>query len=193
MADQENTSCDPEELTRERARYWLRAAEWSAWEASALLQGCDPRAFLIPEANGATHRFTIDAGRWGEWEWSARDLLEDIRHVHRAAELEQWDTWTPEQWLGAARKARVTVPTVLANAFGTPIGAGDKPLRPTERKTLLLIIEALARHANINTARHEAAGAKIERLTDLIGAHVDAGTIARHLKGIPDAIEARAR
>ncbi|EXJ14860.1 hypothetical protein D779_2066 [Imhoffiella purpurea] len=66
-------------------------------------------------------------------------------------------------------------------------------MREIERRTLLVVIEALARHAKIDTGRHEAAGAIIERLTDEIGAHVDSGTIARHLKKIPDALEARTK
>ncbi|WP_373508281.1 hypothetical protein [Thiocapsa sp.] len=74
-----------------------------------------------------------------------------------------------------------------------PVNPIDKPLGEVERRTLLTIIAALAQHAKIETARHEAAGVIIARLTDAIGAHVDAGTIARHLKKIPDAIEARAK
>ena len=192
MAAQNNT-CDPDELTPERARFWLRAAEWSPWEASALLQGGDPRAFLIPESNGATHVFMIDRERWGRWDYSGRDLLEEIRHVHSASDLKHWYTWTPEQWLGAARKAGIAVPAALVDAFGAPACTQGKPLHPTERQTLLLIVAALAQHAGIDIARHEAAGATIEKLTDQIGAHVDSGTIARHLKKIHDAIEARAK
>lgn len=78
-------------------------------------------------------------------------------------------------------------------AMKTRLEALDKPLGAVERRTLLALIEALARHAGIDTARHEAAGVTIERLTDAIGAHVDSGTIARHLKKIPDAVETRAK
>ncbi|EGV28073.1 hypothetical protein ThidrDRAFT_4105 [Thiorhodococcus drewsii AZ1] len=73
------------------------------------------------------------------------------------------------------------------------VGQLDKPLREIERRTLLTIIEALAQHAKIDTTHHEAAGTTIAKLTDEIGAHVDSGTIARHLKKIPDAIEARTK
>lgn len=69
----------------------------------------------------------------------------------------------------------------------------EKPLHTTERKTLLIIIEALSRHANIDTSHHESAGVTIQSLTDDISCHVAAGTIARHLKLIPDAIKDRRR
>lgn len=74
-----------------------------------------------------------------------------------------------------------------------PVNPLDKPLRDVERRTLLTIIAALAQDAKIDITHYEAAGAVIEKLTDEIGAHVDAGTIARHLKKIPDALEARAK
>ncbi|AFL74308.1 hypothetical protein [Thiocystis violascens] len=67
----------------------------------------------------------------------------------------------------------------------------DRPLRNIERQTLLIIIAALASEAKIDITRHEAAGSVIEKLTDELGSHLDAGTIARHLKRCPEAINDR--
>lgn len=69
----------------------------------------------------------------------------------------------------------------------------DKALDARERATLLVIIEALAREAKIDTSRHEAAGVTIAALVDQMGARVDDSTIARHLKRIPAALEAKAK
>lgn len=67
----------------------------------------------------------------------------------------------------------------------------DKPLRTTERNTLLTIIAALAKAAKINIDDHGRAAVSVEDLTDKLGAHVSKRAIEEHLKKIPDALETR--
>ena len=75
-------------------------------------------------------------------------------------------------------------------SFGKP-KTKDKPLTTTERKTLLTIIAALAKKANINVNNPGKESVYIEGLTDELGAHVAKRTIEEHLKKIPDALETR--
>jgi hypothetical protein len=97
------------------------------------------------------------------------------------------------QWIEAARKAVLPIPAELAGALPPVKPPMDKPLREVERRTLLTIIAALARHARIDTDHPEAAGVAIAKMTDEIGAPVDSNTIARHLRKIPDAVEIRTK
>ena len=69
----------------------------------------------------------------------------------------------------------------------------DKPLRERERATLLTIIAALARAADIDISKASKAGAIIEAQTDKLGVRVSARAIEDHLKRIPDALERRGK
>ncbi len=69
----------------------------------------------------------------------------------------------------------------------------ESPLRQRERATLLTIIAALARQANIEVAEPFKAADIIENLTGEIGARIPARTIAEHLKRIPEAVERRGK
>ena len=69
----------------------------------------------------------------------------------------------------------------------------DKPLRERERATLLTIIAALARAADIDISKASKAGAIIEAQIDQLGARVSGQTIEIHLKRIPDALERRSK
>lgn len=66
----------------------------------------------------------------------------------------------------------------------------DKPVETRERGTLLTIIAALCKHTKI---KHEQRGAaqRIREMTEVIGARIDDGTIAKVLAQIPDALESR--
>lgn len=66
----------------------------------------------------------------------------------------------------------------------------DKGLSTTERNTLLTIIAALCKHSRIDP-KERGVPQRIMKMTDDLGAHVDDGTIIRHLKSIPDALESR--
>ena len=67
----------------------------------------------------------------------------------------------------------------------------DKPLMTRERATLLTIIAALARAADIDILKASKAGDTIEALTVELRARVSARAIEDHLKRIPDALERR--
>jgi hypothetical protein len=170
----------PSTLTAEGARYWLRAAEWHSTNAAFLLSGINPNGFDASEALTDEEESLIES------------VLGEITHVEGSLALLGWDSWTPMQWIEAARKACLPIPDELAGALPA-VKPMDKPMRDVERRTLLTIIAAMARAAKIDTTRHEAAGVTIAKMTDEIGAPVDSGTIARHLKKIPDALETRTK
>ena len=67
----------------------------------------------------------------------------------------------------------------------------QKALTTTERKTLLTIIAALAKHAKIDVKEAGKSAQYISGLTEEMGASVSKRTIEDHLKKIPDALEVR--
>lgn len=69
----------------------------------------------------------------------------------------------------------------------------DRPIQTKERRSLLVVIAALAQEAKINIDQPSKAASIIEGLTIQIGAHVAKRTIEEHLKKIPDALEARTK
>lgn len=83
-------------------------------------------------------------------------------------------------------------------AFETSLATPDeatpaeKPLHTTERRTLLVLVAALARQAKFDLSARGINGA-IARATEEIGAPVAEETVRRMLLQIPDAIEARAK
>jgi hypothetical protein len=69
----------------------------------------------------------------------------------------------------------------------------EKPLQTRERRSLLVVLAALAKEAKIDLDHPSKAATIIESLTQQMGAHVAKRTIEEHLKKIPDALEARTR
>ena len=78
----------------------------------------------------------------------------------------------------------------LKNIESERIARVDRPLTTRERRTLLTIIGALAREAEIDV-RERGTAALICALTDAIGVPITDDTIRRILAEIPDAVEAR--
>ncbi len=72
-----------------------------------------------------------------------------------------------------------------------PDQLAEKPLGERERKTLLVIIAALAKMADIDVAKPSKAAVAIESQTIRMGARVSNRRIEDHLKRIPDALEDR--
>lgn len=68
----------------------------------------------------------------------------------------------------------------------------EKPLSPTERNTLLVIIAALCKKSNIAHQARTSAG-EVARLIDDIGSSVSDETIRKALKQIPDALARRGK
>ncbi len=96
------------------------------------------------------------------------------------------------------RRVRQTVrrraaPDPRLRPADAPGDALEKPLGQRERVTLLTIIAALAEHAKIDISKPFKAGETIEALTAEMGAKVAAGTVANHLKKIPDLLERRGK
>ena len=70
----------------------------------------------------------------------------------------------------------------------------DRPLKERERATLLTIIAALAKTAEIDVSQPSKAGGQIEALTTrALGIRIPARTVENHLKAIPDALERRGK
>ena len=67
----------------------------------------------------------------------------------------------------------------------------EKPLSTNERNTLLVIIAALCREAQIDYTKPAKAAGMILHTADGMGVQIGETTIERHLKKIPDALEAR--
>jgi hypothetical protein len=67
----------------------------------------------------------------------------------------------------------------------------DRPIERRERGTLLVIIAALAKLAEIDVTKPSKAAAAIASQTDLMGARIAARTVEDHLKRISDALEGR--
>ncbi|MHB1609654.1 MAG: hypothetical protein ACYCXX_13680 [Acidiferrobacter thiooxydans] len=78
----------------------------------------------------------------------------------------------------------------LQEAIASPLGNVDKPLKTTERNTLLTIIAALCNYGGIKYEARGAAGT-IAAMTDTIGASVTDDTIRNVLSQIPSALETR--
>ena len=70
----------------------------------------------------------------------------------------------------------------------------DRPLKERERATLLTIIAALAKTAEIDVSQPSKAGGQIEALTtQAVGIRIPARTVENHPKAIPDALERRSK
>lgn len=69
----------------------------------------------------------------------------------------------------------------------------DKPLGERERATLLIIVAALCKEANIDISKPAKAGQTIERAISQLGVAVAARTIADHINRIPEALDRRSK
>jgi len=76
----------------------------------------------------------------------------------------------------------------LERQFGRPEPDLDRPVGPRERTTLLLIITALAKLANVDVSRPSKAALAIENETVKLKARVAPRTIEDHLRRIPAAL-----
>jgi hypothetical protein len=89
----------------------------------------------------------------------------------------------------------IVVRTSVLNDFegrlSMPYQGLDRPIEQRERRTLLLIIAALAKLAKIDVTRPSSAAATITSQTALMGADLAARTVENHLNRISDAMESR--
>ncbi|MFC4788683.1 MULTISPECIES: hypothetical protein [Giesbergeria] len=75
--------------------------------------------------------------------------------------------------------------------FGKAKPVKEKPLATSERNSLLLIIAALCKEANIDYTKPAKAAGQILHTADIMRLQIGETTIERHLKRIPDAVGAR--
>jgi len=85
-----------------------------------------------------------------------------------------------------------SIPEPLSSE-NNPSNNGEKLLGQRERDTLLTIIAALAKNAEIDISATSKAASLIEKLTENLGARVAARTVEEHLKRIPEALERKAK
>lgn len=76
-------------------------------------------------------------------------------------------------------------------SFGKTTAPEEKSLATRERNTLLAIIAALCKEANIDHTRPSKAAGMIQHTAIGMGLQIGETTIERHLKKIPDALESR--
>jgi hypothetical protein len=111
--------------------------------------------------------------------WRNVDVSETITHPAGAL---------PEDCLFVVRTEALTK---FEQSMSEEAALNDKPLLTKERRSLLVVIAALAKEAKINLDHPSKAATVIEGLTNSIGAPVAKRTIEEHLKKIPDALDAR--
>jgi hypothetical protein len=88
---------------------------------------------------------------------------------------------------------RTTAIQELVSRISEPVESIEKPMGQRERTTLLVIIGALAKLANIDLSKPSKAAGSIENETALMGVRVAARTIENHLKRVPEAMENRSQ
>ena len=115
------------------------------------------------------------------------------RHEHRATECPASFNNTSVVLLGTELEAFVASFAKVSATNDADPTESDKPLSTRERKTLLVIIAALAKEADIDLSKPSKAAILIEAMTETIGARVDHMTIESKIKLIGDALESRAK
>lgn len=111
--------------------------------------------------------------------------LDALKHALAKGEIEATGVYPIDWWIEFWR--------VRGISLAAPSIAGsnhDKPLRTTERNTLLTIIAALCDYSDIDP-KGRGAAVQIAKMTEEIGATVTDETIRKVLEKIPDALEAR--
>ncbi len=87
-------------LTESRMSWHLKAKEWDSQSASYILRGIDP---WLKECNAASI----------VTENLCRHVLREIRHIKGRAVEDEWDWWSPRQWIAAAIEAEVEIHPLL--------------------------------------------------------------------------------
>lgn len=103
------------------------------------------------------------------------------------ARIEKAEVWAKDT---QSKQKELNAENVLLRS---QVALNKDSLNGSERETLLVIIAALAKEANVDIAKTSKTGVHIENMTQLIGARIGATTIETHLKKIPQALENRAK
>lgn len=115
--------------------------------------------------------------------------LEALKFAIIKGEIDAAEIYPIEWWIEFWRVRGISVMTQVCGATVSASG-GEKPLKTTERDTLLTIIAALC---NYSAIKHDVRGAanQIAKLTEELGAMVSEDTVRRALGKIPAALESR--
>jgi len=181
---------------------WLRRPIWTLEEGIQLLFGIEPihnvvgslRRIQEPERFKQEIITRLDIGGRSI---RAGTLKVDGNHYASEWACELY----PSTFLKWAESNGWEIPDELAGILNSPEPEQpesveqspmvDRPLDTRERRTLLIIIEALAQIAKVATDSPYAAAKAIALQTQQLGAAVGEKTIADKLKEIPEALENR--
>ena len=153
----------------------LPDADEPAKRAFTLAMGDDIKAGVLPAERRRVPWFI------------ERDITEP--HVSRC----DFATWLQAQRMEPSPLVREWIDGLgVGGAPVVAMGAPDeKQLSTNERNTLLVIIAALCSEAKIDYKKPAKAAGMILHTADSMGLKIGETTIERHLKKIPDALEAR--
>jgi hypothetical protein len=115
--------------------------------------------------------------------------LDALKHALAKGEIEAGGFYPMEWWIEFWRVRGISIAIRAPEAADASTGI-DKPLKTTERYTLLTIIAALCDYSDIDP-KGRGAAVQIAKMTEEIGAKVTDETIRKVLEKIPDALEAR--
>lgn len=123
-------------LTASNVGYWLKAKEWSARRAGMLLNGTNPGYWEFPRLSEQGNLSFIDI--------MTDQTLAEIVHIKGRAVEDEWDNWSPRQWMDAATEAGVEIHPLLVEVAGVndQPSATDEP-HPRTKTALLNIIGSM--------------------------------------------------
>ncbi len=97
-------------LTASNVGYWLKAKEWSARRAGMLLTGRNPGYWEFPRGSEQDNMLFINT--------HVDMTLAEIRHIKGRAVEDEWDRWSPRQWMDAATEAGIEIDPLLVEFAG---------------------------------------------------------------------------
>ena len=196
-----------------RICFWLRLDQWNVYEAAMVCVDIDPDTTNLQNKNVETFiRFKSFSGNYynlftneESFEFGAeesREIVKKYCDTQRILFNPNFENSTPNYWIERAIAKKVNIPWLefaIREGFYVPKKdhaikqVMDKPLKDHERETLLVIIAALAKEANVDLKKISKAGEQIAHMTQLLNAPIGATTIETHLKKINQALENRAK
>jgi hypothetical protein len=115
--------------------------------------------------------------------------LDALKYALAQGEIEATGVYPIERWIEFWKVRGISVSAQIHEpAVGVTLK--DKPLKTTERNTLLTIIAALCDYSAIDL-KERGVAVQIAKMTEEIGATVTDDTVRKMLEKIPDALEAR--
>jgi hypothetical protein len=176
---------------------WRLRPLWSLEEGIQLLAGIEPQhhvsgklGYGVPGELAKELKVRLDIGE--------RSIKAGLLKPDMNRHLAYWaQGFFPHNFLKWAQGKGWEVPQVLLTLMDEPdpepqeLPSIDRGMGARERRTMLVILEALAKMAEIDTGEPYAAAAAIKAQSDLLGVSISEQTIADKLKQIPEALESR--